>query len=73
MESPNGTTLTIAELDLATLQWRSLGDVQVLSSTVAIGVTTLGAYAAVEADSGALAPPAATAGQGSRLVDRADR
>ena len=63
MESPNGTTLTIAELDLATLQWRSLGDVQVSSSTVALGVTTLGAYAAVEADSGALAPPAATAGQ----------
>ncbi len=34
VESPDGTLMTVAELDLVTLQWRSLGDVAVADGQV---------------------------------------
>ncbi len=63
VDSPNGTTLTLIHLDLATLQWRVLGSDLVSSGRVEIELPvaaaglTDGAWAAVEAENGALAPP----------------
>ncbi len=61
--SADGTVLEAVTLDLATLQWRSLGVVTVSGGEVTMTVDGEGAWAAVEADSGALAPPPAVAGQ----------
>ncbi|HEV7509645.1 MAG TPA: Ig-like domain-containing protein [Thermoanaerobaculia bacterium] len=68
VESANGTTLALIHLDLASLQWRVLGTAQVSAGRVtftlpaaAAGLTD-GGWAAVEADSGPLAPPAPVAG-----------
>jgi RHS repeat-associated protein len=68
VESPDGTTLTLVRLDLATLQWRVLGTDQVAGGRVAIPLAaaaaglTDGGYAAIEGDDGPTAPPAAVAG-----------
>ncbi|MCP4656423.1 MAG: carboxypeptidase-like regulatory domain-containing protein, partial [bacterium] len=62
-QSASGTLLTAAELDLGTLQWYSLGTFAVSEGGITVPVTTSGAYAAVEADSGPLAPPAAIDGE----------
>ncbi len=68
VESPDGTTLTLVRLDLATLQWRVLGTDQVAGGRVAITLPaaaaglTDGGYAAVDPDQGATAPPAAVTG-----------
>ena len=68
VDAPNGSTLTLVHLDLASLQWRVLGTDQVSAGRVevtlpvaAAGLTD-GGYAALEADTGALAPPAPVAG-----------
>ncbi|HEX9731527.1 MAG TPA: Ig-like domain-containing protein, partial [Thermoanaerobaculia bacterium] len=63
VESPNGATLTVAKLDVATLQWRSVDDVLVVVGEVTVTVSTFGAYAAVEPDTGALEPPPAVVGE----------
>ncbi|MEA2604011.1 MAG: hypothetical protein QOF89_5003 [Acidobacteriota bacterium] len=63
VEAADGRTLTVAELDLPTLQWRSRGEVQVVRGKVEIAVPRGGAFAVVEADSGATAPVAPVAGQ----------
>lgn len=68
VESPDGTSLAVVHLDLATLQWRVLDTAQASGGSVSIALPaaasglTDGAYAAVEADDGATAPPAAVAG-----------
>ncbi|MCP4570507.1 MAG: hypothetical protein GY841_23230, partial [FCB group bacterium] len=62
-QSASGTLLTAAELDLGTLQWYSLGTFAVSEGRITVPVTTSGAYAAVEGDSGPLAPPAAIDGE----------
>ena len=65
VESPNGTTLVLVKLDLQSLQWRAAGTAQVSGGKVSFtlsGAAGTG-YAAVEADDGAVAPPAAVAGQ----------
>lgn len=61
VDAPNGTSLTLVHLDLASLQWRVAGADQVTGGRVEIALpagTTDGAWAAVQADAGALAPPA---------------
>ncbi len=68
VDAPNGSTLTLVHLDLASLQWRVLGTDQVSGGRVewALPVAPAGAseggYAAVEGDPGTLAPPAPVAG-----------
>ncbi|HEV7786016.1 MAG TPA: hypothetical protein VGQ28_11810, partial [Thermoanaerobaculia bacterium] len=68
VESPNGATLALIHLDLASLQWRVQGTAQVSGGRVAFTLPaaaaglTDGGWAAVEADSGALAPPAPVTG-----------
>jgi RHS repeat-associated protein len=67
VDSPSGTTLVLVHLETGTLQWRVLGTAQVSGGVVTIepaSGTTLadGGYAAVEADDGALAPPAPVTG-----------
>ncbi|HKI05513.1 MAG TPA: Ig-like domain-containing protein [Thermoanaerobaculia bacterium] len=67
-DAPSGTTLTLVHLDLAALQWRVLGSAPVAGGRVEIDLPvaaaglTDGGYAAVQADTGALAPPAPVAG-----------
>ncbi len=63
VESPDGTVLTLVELDLATLEWRAVAAVTVVGGAVDTQITALGAYVAVEPDAGALAPPPAVAGE----------
>ncbi|HEX6904369.1 MAG TPA: Ig-like domain-containing protein [Thermoanaerobaculia bacterium] len=61
VDAPNGSSLTLVYLDLASLQWRVAGSDQVADGRVEIALpagTTDGAWAAVQADAGALAPPA---------------
>ena len=68
VESPDGTSLAVVHLDLATLQWRVVDSFTVAAGRVSIALPaaaaalTDGGYAALEADSGATAPPAAVAG-----------
>ena len=68
VESPDGTSLAVVHLDLASLQWRVLdvfpasgGRVSIALPAAAAGLTD-GAWAAVEGDDGATAPPSAVAG-----------
>ncbi|MEM9557620.1 MAG: Ig-like domain-containing protein [Acidobacteriota bacterium] len=68
VDAPDGTLLPIVTLDLATLQWTVLVEVTVTGGSVTSGnitttITDVGAFAAVEADPGANAPPAPTVGQ----------
>jgi RHS repeat-associated protein len=68
VESPDGTSLAVVHLDLATLQWRVVDSFTVAAGRVSItlpaaaAALTDGGYAALEADAGATAPPAAVAG-----------
>ncbi|MCP4203906.1 MAG: hypothetical protein GY769_18470 [bacterium] len=55
--APEGTQLAFVTLDLATLQWRVARLLTVEDGAVTTTVETDGAFAAVEADAGALAPP----------------
>ncbi|MEM7584995.1 MAG: Ig-like domain-containing protein, partial [Acidobacteriota bacterium] len=54
--APEGTSLTVAELDLATLQWRALGTETVTGGVVSAAISTTGAYAALERDAGVTEP-----------------
>ncbi|HEX3553446.1 MAG TPA: Ig-like domain-containing protein [Thermoanaerobaculia bacterium] len=68
VESANGTTLVLVHLDLAALQWRVVGTTQVSGGRVTFTLPAAaaglndGGWAAVEADDGPLAPPAAVTG-----------
>ena len=57
VEAGDGTLLAVAELDLATLQWRVVRELTVENGTVTTAIESAGAFAAVEPDSGSLAPP----------------
>ncbi|MEO1085018.1 MAG: Ig-like domain-containing protein, partial [Acidobacteriota bacterium] len=69
--APPGSLLTLAALDLETLQWRAVEEQAVTADadgtrvlfTLAASFPGAGAYAALEADAGALAPPQAVAGE----------
>ncbi len=65
VDAPNGSSLTLVHLDLSSLQWRVAGADQVTGGRVEIALpagTTDGAWAAVQADTGALAPPSPVTG-----------
>ncbi len=62
VDAPDGSELALVRLDLATLQWHVEAVSQAAAGEVSVDVTAEGAYAAVEADTGALAPPAPVAG-----------
>lgn len=62
VDAPNGTTLALVRLNLATLQWNVVEVAQVAADQVSIPVDAEGGWAAVEADTGAGAPPAPVAG-----------
>jgi len=62
VDSPDGTSLAFVRLDLATLQWHVEAIETVLNGAVSGPVAEESAYAAVEADTGTLAPPAAVTG-----------
>ncbi|MEM1181669.1 MAG: Ig-like domain-containing protein [Acidobacteriota bacterium] len=69
--APAGSVLTLAQLDLETLQWRAVAEQAAVSSaagpTVTFTLTTAfpgaGAWAALEADGGDLSPPAPVVGE----------
>ncbi|MEM6793799.1 MAG: Ig-like domain-containing protein, partial [Acidobacteriota bacterium] len=65
--APNGTVLPVARLDLQTLQWAVVHEAAASGGEVVLGVSSMpagvGAWVAVEADTGATAPPAASIGQ----------
>ena len=61
--TPAGTLLYIVTLDVATLQWHVESQATVTNGQVQASVPSIGAYVAVEADTGANAPPAAVVGQ----------
>ncbi|MCG8461929.1 MAG: Ig-like domain-containing protein, partial [Holophagales bacterium] len=70
--SAAGTSLVLASLDLSTLQWRALALGTVVSTAEGprlsvsldpVGFGAVGAVAAVEADAGVHAPPAAVVGE----------
>lgn len=63
VDAPDGPSLTLATLDLATLQWRAVRSVPVENGRVTTTIGAEGAWAIVEADTGALAPPPAIDGQ----------
>jgi len=78
-DAAEGTPLVAVALDLATLEWYAVADVVVAGmagedNVASFEITGLGAYAVVEADGGALAPPAAVVGQalGSAAVPVGD-
>ncbi len=62
VDAPDGSQLALVRLDLATLQWHVEAVAQVVAGAVTLDLTAEGAYAAVEADTGSLAPPAPVAG-----------
>ncbi|MDA8020339.1 MAG: Ig-like domain-containing protein, partial [Thermoanaerobaculia bacterium] len=61
--TPAGTLLHLVTLDLASLQWDVIGQATVANGRVQVTVPAIGAYVAVEADTGPMAPPAAVVGQ----------
>ncbi|RMH21420.1 MAG: hypothetical protein D6696_05820, partial [Acidobacteria bacterium] len=63
VDAPDGTVLVLASLDLATLQWRAAGEQAAAGGKVLVELSATGAYAALEADAGELAPPPPVAGE----------
>lgn len=59
---PDGGEVPVARLDPATLQWHVVALVPVSGGAAAVAIPGEGAYAALAADAGPLAPPAALAG-----------
>lgn len=61
-DAPDGLTLPVVSLDLATLQWRVVALAPVVDGHVSVPVSTGGGFAVVEPDGGATAPSPAVVG-----------